>query len=630
MPIVETYGQQRIGTDPIAGTKKTAALTPDALGAQFGDTLARLGAQGLQEVQRRQAEERRRADQLAEVTAERQFNQLDSLMLHSTDRGVLNKGGREPMDLREQYQKEWDEQAGEILKAARTPEQQLVITSLRDRRRAGFVDRYDSHASNQFAQYEQQEITATLESTVQAAADAVSLPDSDRVGAIAEQLAIQRRTVDASAERLKLGPEAKQQLLEKLESQTHVGVVQQLLAKQRDLDAQEYFDEVKQKISPAQRADLEEKLANGSRDALAFKAADDVWQELAPDPTDDKTAITLDRMEAKLRERFKNDPKAFRAAVQYVRERKQGVDDARRERKNNVDSKLWGAVAGNATLTQIRQMPEFQLAEGPEQNRIVEFFRAEVDRNEARVASRDARAERARTRAEREKEEAGWAEVLDITADPAKLRAMSPADILRKLPTLGREHTNRLLNEREKLQANDEKVRDATIDRELFQEVASGAGLDYVYKTPGTMSRTEKATTARLQNAVETEIARMQQDARRQLTREEKRVVMQQIVDQKVMIDRTLLPDYEAIAATVEDGDRGQAYVPLTNVPQGVVKKMANYLRGLPSGTLTFGPPPTDQQVVDRYKDRIQRAYARALLGGSDKEVNGILEGKED
>lgn len=632
MPRVESYGQQRIGTDAIAGVKKQSVLTPDSLGAGFGEQLQRVGVMALQEVERQKALERQRADQLAELTAERQFNQLDTVYLHSTDRGALNKTGKEPMDLRKQYQSEWDTSADEILKAAKTPEQELALTRLRDRRRASFVDRYDTHASNEFGQYEIGEVNATLESSVATAARAANLPEGERVPAVAEQLELQRKTVERYADRLKLGPEAGKQLTEKLTSSTHAGVIEQMIANQQDLTAEEYFAEVKDQISPAQRADLQVKLENGSRDAKAFAAADDIWSKHAPDPGDDISAISLDKMEAAARTQFANDPKSYKLTVQYIREKKQGIDDARRERKNVVDSSLWSAVASQQPLSKVRAMPEFRLAPGETQQQIVEYYRADADRDEARAASRDARSERARARAEQAKEDAGWSKYFELS-DPAKLRSMNRGEILSQLPTLGRDHTNRLVNDWEQLQANDAKVRDATIDRDLFQEVASGAGLDYAYQTPGQQTQTQRATLGRLQSAVEAEIARHQAATGKQLDRDAKKALMQQIVDTKVMVDRTLLPDYEAIAATVDENARGDAYVPIAKIQQtnkDGLKRMVNYLRGLPSSVLSFGPPPSDEQVVLRFQDRIQRAYGRALLGGSDKEVNAILEGKED
>jgi hypothetical protein len=54
--------------------------------------------------------------------------------------------------------------------------------------------------------------------------------------------------------------------------------------------------------------------------------------------------------------------------------------------------------------------------------------------------------------------------------------------------------------------------------------------------------------------------------------------------------------DWEAIAATVDENERGDAYVPIGKIPSESLKKMVNYLRGLPSKTLSFGPPPTDHR----------------------------------
>jgi hypothetical protein len=473
MPVVESYGQPRVGTNPITGAKKDAALTPDAAGGGFGETLARLGSAGLVEVQKRQLAERQRANELAELTAERQFNQLDSLLLHDKDRGVLHKGGREPMDLREQYTKEYDEQADQILTAAKTPEQQLALTRMRDRRRASFHDRYDTHASNKFGQYEVGEVNAALESSVNAAIAAVDEPAEQRVATIAEQLATQKTTVDRYATRLQLGPEAAAALKEKLASQTHVGVIQRLIAKQEDIAAEEYFHEVRDQITGPVKAQLEEQLANGARDAKAFAAADDIWQKNAPDPTDDATAIQLDKMEAAARTRFKDDPKAYRAAIQYLRERKQGVDDARRERQDDRDSAIWGAMAQRRPLSEVRMLEEFRLSDGIVQAKVIAEYTREAEHREALAASRDSRAYTQAQRAERELEDRGYGTYLEVKANPEKLKALTDGEILKMRPDIGPANVNRLLNEREQLLKS--KTADALDGFRTNQQIAEGA-----------------------------------------------------------------------------------------------------------------------------------------------------------
>ncbi|HEV8474597.1 MAG TPA: hypothetical protein VGR82_17600 [Methylomirabilota bacterium] len=522
MPRVEAYGQQRVGTDPISGQKKDAALTPDAAGGQFGETLARLGSAGLNEVRKRQMAERQRANELTELTAERQFNDLDTLYLHDAQRGALNKGGREPMDLREQYTTEWDTSADEILKAAKNPEQQLALTRLRDRRRASFTDQYDSHASSQFAQYEVGEVNATLESSVQAASHAVNLPGDQRVAAIAEQLAMQRRTIERYAERLKLGPEGGTALMQKLASATHVGVIEQLIAKQDDLAAEEYFTEVRDDIAAPQRADLAVKLENGSRDARAFAAADAIWAKSAPDVGDDISPIQLDKMEAAARAKFQKDPKAMRAAVQYLRDRKQGVDDARRERKNATDSTLWSAVASNKSLSAVRLMPEFRLAPGEEQLKVIDYYRREAEHKESLAASRESRAYTQAQRAERELEERGYDTYLELKADPAKLRAMTDGEILKMLPDVGQANVNRILNEREQLLKS--KTADALDGFRTNQQIAEGALRKVGINTSDSEAARksgDRARADRFLSVLDTRVAALQGQTGKKVTNEE-------------------------------------------------------------------------------------------------------------
>lgn len=634
MPRTPTYGDSRVRSTAIGGVRRQAAETYASRGglvgdaqAGFGHELQRAGSSLYDEVLKDEAQRAAAADNLQTLNA---LNQLDHLMLNSADRGILHKTGMEPMELRGKYLDEYDTQAAEIEKNVKTAAGQSFFAEQLARRRSDFTDRVDTHAASQARQFHAGELQAYLESSTQRAMASFDAADPASPLRVREVLDEQAATIDVNAQYLGIGPEQAAVMKAKGRSDAHVAIISKLIATDRDGDAQHYYDTVADQISEAQKPALMERLKRGSTDATGFAAANELWTQFLPDESNENAAIPIDKMEAAARDRFKNNPEAFKATVAYLRDRRQGVEAGRRDRAAALNGTLWGAAAKGANLAQIRSMPEFKLAPGDLQNKLVDYFENEADRRESRAAARDARALAAENRKDRELEQKGWSTYFELS-QPDKLRTMKPGEILAKLPELGHAHVQRLLNDQEQLQKNDDRVRDATIDRDLFKDVMFRAGREYVYESPSKQTDDQKAEQGRLLQVVESEIGRLQQKGGRQLTRDEKEKLFQSIVDRRVMIDAFGV-DREAIAAAVTPDDRGRAYLPLAQIPKDTLDRMINVLRGLPdrSGTLKFEVrAPSREDMVRRYKDQLQRAAARAMLGGTDAEIVGILEGKE-
>jgi hypothetical protein len=633
--------ERQVGPSALPGARRQSAETFASQGGLVAEAQERFGANRLRETAGMYAELKRAeaesAAALEQLTIRKRFNDLDHLLLQSHDRGLLNKTGKAPLEERDTYVDEWDTTANEIATEIKTEGGRLFYEEEKSRRRDQFVGRADVHAMQQMRGFRGQELDSFLASSKNAAIAAGDPRDPRAAERLADQFKAQNDAIDANAPLLGLGPEQIAAMKAQSKSDTHVGIVNNLIARGRDRDAKGYYEDVADQIQEgAQKAQLVERLDTASTDALAFQTANQIWDTHAPPAEDDRSAIELDKLERLAREQFKDDPEAYKKTVSYLRERKQGVDDARRQRQSDRDSAVWGAVLNNGTASQIRQLPEFKASPGADQIRIMDYLDREAERTASRAAAAEARESAAENRAytraarkEQELENAGWSEYYRLS-DPKVLPTMTRGQIMALLPTLGRDHTTRLVNDLEAYQKNAETVRTATIDRELFKDVAYSAGLDYIYNTPAQMNEDERARSGRLQTAVETEVAAEQGVKGRRLTYEEQRAVAQRVVDRKVMLDVVGF-DRETIAATVRDDERGIAYVPIAQVPKDSASKMANYIRGIPRRGLTFevSPPSTDD-IIKANRARIERAYARALLGASDPEVFAILEGKED
>lgn len=623
MPRVTAYGQPRVENRPLPSGRRTVTPSPEAFGAGFGETVARIGTQKYAQVVQ---EEQQRADDIANLTTTRQFNELDQQLLHSPDKGMLNKYGLSAYQSIEESQRLWDEQAGMIAGNLKSDAQRTFYEQQKIQRRGAFQRQSSDHAFAQLRTYDNEETEKFLVSSVQSAITA------DPV-AMADHLSNAEVALTQFAARNGRGPEFKQAEIAKLRSTVYSGVVEKHLAAGNDRLAQAVYTEHKADILGSQQVDLERKLDVASTDGLALRTSIDLWATLGPKT--DTDPINLDAMEDAARERFVDDPKALKATQQFLRERKTAVDASRTDRDQATAGAVWTKVNDGASLPEIKRMPEYLALPGRVQVQVVDYVVGLADREASRVATlesraaaregrayalesreaaRESRAYTREVRRENELEIDGWARYQELTT-PTALRGLTRNAIIAELPNIGRQNVNRLLNEWEQRTKDDATLRKMEIDTDLFKELANDAGLTYVYRTPGQLTREQKATLGKLQATVNDAVAQRALAATRPLTPAEQREVMQSVIDQKVMISDwgydTQLP-----AAMVNAADRAKAYVPMDQIPPQAVQEYTNYLRGEPA-------------VTDAVRSqRFERAYALRLLGASRAEIEAALRGR--
>lgn len=620
MATVPAYGQRRVRQAPIPGVRRQASETFESLGGRVGEAQAQLGAQvarvGLTGYSEIQETARRRADDVALLEAERQLGELEVQLLHSQDKGALNVKGKAVLPLRDDVLRSFDEQAGMIESNLGNDRQRLAFQGARQRRRLGVLETVEKHTVQQLNAYETSEAQATLANAVN-----LAVTNFDNPRRISEELGTIDRTVDGHGERMGMGPEARGELKDKLRSQVHEGVITRLLANEKEPAARAYFEELRGQISGEAITRIEDKLKSAGTERQAITAADDIWAAHAP--ADDDDPISLDVMETAARERFREQPDVLKATIAELRQRKAGVDSGRKERDDARDDAVWTAVMNGGGIAQVRRMPEFIAMSGKAQTAVRDYFQREAEHRESLAYTRAQRELAQDGVRERHLERAGWSEYWRMS-DPQVLSTMTRADILRQLPVLGRDHVNRLLTDQEQLSRNGAAVRNATIDTELFKDIVYQAGLEYVHETPSKQTEGQRANLGQLRAFVEGEIARRQQGANRPLTYEEKRTLMQELIDQKVMLRDSgrFWFDAEVPAALVRDDGASRAYVPMTSIPPAAQTEALNYLRGL-------NPRLSDAELRARYRDRIERAYAFTLLRRSRREVEAILKGDQ-
>ena len=627
MPRVERYTQRQVATRPLPTVRRQAAETYASAGGLQAEAIAGFGAAATRVGLEIHEAERQQADTVALTTAERQLGEIEHQLTTDPEHGFETVKGQAVLGLRSKSMELFDQQADMIASNLTSDRQRQAFTRAREQRRFSVLEGIERHTSRELAAYDKGEATAGITTAAN-----LAIANAETPRRVAEELGRIDGLVDTYAGVLGVsGPEAKKEFLADVRSKVHVGVVERLISLDRDVDAADYFAEVKDQITGSALGALETKLDLASTEGIALRASNEIWDAHGPD--DDVAPIALDTMEAAARARFADNPKALKATIDWLRQRKIGVDAGRKEREEATLNTVWGAVMEGRPMTAIQRAPAFVSAPARVQIQVRDYYQRQLEHQASLAYQAEARANAAESRAwtreqrqERQLEMRTWSTYATL-ADPQQLRHMTRGQILEQLPKLGRDNTNRLLNDHEQLLKSDAAVRDATIDADLFTEIAYDAGLDYVTKTPGQRSEAENANVGRLRSTVEDAIASAQGRKGGQLTREEKRATMEQIIDGRVRVADWFF-DSDSVGAVVPPESRGAAYVPIAQIDStpktyGTAYTQAlNYLRGLPGQARA-----SDADLRRQFRGRIEKAVGRSFSGASRQEIESALKG---
>lgn len=319
MPRIETYGQRRVRTAALPGVRKQHSETFESRGGQVGlaradqgNLIGRVGTAIFSEAQQR---ERDRADDVANLQTVRAFNDLDHKLLYSEDKGILNRHGLEPHELRDEYLSEFDVEASRIAGGLKTDKQRLFFEQERIRRRDGFRNRADDHAIKSLDAYESDVFKATMASSVNAAIAAGG--DGDLARAQGE-IIFQGNAIKRHGASIGMAPEAQQLFADELAAKVHTGIVERMLAQGKDQLAKAYFEEAQTAIGrgdPQALERLERAVNEGVTLGKAQRAADQI--------------LAAAKTPAEAREQAKRieDPRQRQATLQLV-EHELAVKDA--------------------------------------------------------------------------------------------------------------------------------------------------------------------------------------------------------------------------------------------------------------------------------------------------------------
>lgn len=279
MPTVRRATRQ-VDLGALPSGYKQAAETPASMGAgvqaakadtartigDFGGMVARIGVERYTKIQ---DEAKQQADQTALLAASNQLSDWKNQALFDPEHGAFTKQGKDAMPLPEQIKTGFDQATGAIEKGLASDEQRLAFARLKSQEWQSVDLQVRRHVSGEMQQYQAGELKGLVENSINSAIQNAADPKMVDVELTKAVSAIQ-----TNGPHLGLGPAAIQAQVAAVQSQTHVGVIHQLLAREKTQEAQIYFDAKKSQIAGDKQDDLVKALDEGTLRGQGQKQSD--------------------------------------------------------------------------------------------------------------------------------------------------------------------------------------------------------------------------------------------------------------------------------------------------------------------------------------------------------------------
>jgi hypothetical protein len=629
MPVVKSYQRQidleraptpqrqHYAVPQLETPPPESAPSPEAMGAGFSRTVSNIG-------QELYAREIQRQDEVRVTDGLRQVGELRTQILDPRT-GALSVKGKDAFGISEKAGEAFDKQVGQI-RTGLNPRQQFLFDPRVSQQRQAIMDRLNGHAAEQMQAVDVDATNGTVENEINAAnADAYNPQrTAEAVGVITD-------TLEGHYKRNGRNPQdaiVKAAVAAKV-SQVHEGNIDRYLSDGNDIQAKVYYEHAQDQIVGSRRGGIEKALETGSTAGDAFRAATDIWQQHGP-KTDTDT-VSLDVLAKAAREQFPNDSKRANATIHELEQRKQEFDSGSKARLDKAESDVWQMALAGAPLPDIKRTPQYRALDGKSQTVIDEhvadrlygldqraksaadYLRTQREHAVDEAFQAESRAHTRQQWSKQDAETAAFAKYGEVLSDPAALSRMSESEIIKLLPIVGKTNMNDLLSKRKELNSPD-KVQKATIDNDLFNELADEAEL-HPFKDKKTEA--EKGSLGALRKSVLDIIASEQQGGKT-VDRDRKEEIMREEIKKHVYLN-VWGSDPQVIAGSVTADQRAKAYVPFAEIPADIVQAYTGWM-------MTAGLLKDGESVP---QDRMQRAYALRQMNASREEIYRALQGKK-
>lgn len=260
-----------------------------------------------------------------------------------------------------------------------------------------------------------------------------------------------------------------------------------------------------------------------------------VWTELGP--KSDKEPTNLDALNKEIDKRMEGfSPESRKTAKALIEEAAKDRDYSVKQRTASSEAAVWQQSLDGKSLNEIKNSAEFKALDGTKKAELIS--KLSTDKSSTQSVEQ-------------------LANQLQLSGDPARLAEMTEAEIIAMAPQIHTTGVQALLKKRAEL--NDpEKIKQASMDEDMFKEIASRAGLKPYAKTK-TDSDVERL--GRFKAYVESRITQMQVEKKRTLSPEEKKQIAEQAASDTVMESMFWGSDRAVPYGALTEEERLESYV---------------------------------------------------------------------
>lgn len=332
--------KRQVATTALPGARRQAAETPESRGAglqqakeRTGQQIGQLGAQiaevAISERQRLIDEERKKADQVALLNAQNRLDQFELQRLHDPKTGALNTHGQAAFTLPESIDEDYDKLAGEIQASLGSDVQRLGFAKLSQDRRQNIALNVRRHVSNEMDAFDKSETDGQVANASNLAA--LNAHDEVRVGM---ELNNGVRAIVGYGSRHGIPDDQVQKQINGFLSDSHIGVIENLVASKEPQKARDYFTAAKKvdEIAGDKIDDIERLLKVGATKKQAQIESDKI---LAAGGT-----VAEQRQKAKAID----DPDVRDEALGYIEHEADVKDKAQRDADENASKGAYDIV----------------------------------------------------------------------------------------------------------------------------------------------------------------------------------------------------------------------------------------------------------------------------------------------
>ena len=620
LPTVEDLGGRPIPSGQggaVSLDLQTPRLSPEyQAAAELGDSLNNLGTSIHKLIERDRI---RNDDARVEDATTQYYDALLDLRFNEDTGYEKVLGGdavKRGVSLVDEMKKSRTEAATRIRNTLTSPEQIAAFD-----KRVAIADRQAhtnvyQHVAEQARVYRTETYKGVLEAEIQYATLNYEQPGAVDLSVLRVDNVVLKQAVEAGLDPSREGDLARIDMMRRTaETEIHKAVISQMLQKGEDLSATAYFHNVKERLTKDAFLTLGADINAASIDNEASRGVEEAWTVLGPHSPNDP--VRVDELAEYVRVKYQDNPTIAAAAEKRIRARASDHNFAQAELNASYSSKILEAYQEGAPLEQLQAMPEWRQLEAGDRQRLEDYI---VDRGYT-LGQRKA--------AEDKLERDGIAARIYLEfSDPNVLKGKSRDQIKALLPLIGEKRAKQLLDKHESINSSEASFKRAVLNEGVKKRIASDVGLPAYAKNPTDEERERLGRFYEgMEEAVTVAIAEAEA-AGKKLGMKEVEDVMHNYAKQRVMTTVGMPdPEFPARALTVKE--QARAFVPmdriLTENPRWLISAI-NHMKSW--GAIPLGMD--DATALDKYRNRLERAYGHSLSGGSFEQGKRILMGTDE